>query len=49
MFGKYEPPKHKRFDRLPDDVKAAVESSGLATDGKRYGFRRLLSYCVDGS
>lgn len=33
MLGKYEPPKHKRFDRLPDDVKAAVESSGLATDG----------------
>lgn len=33
MLGKYEPPKHKRFDRLPDDVKAAVESRGLATDG----------------
>ena len=33
MLGKYEPPKHKRFDRLPDDVKAAVESRGLVTDG----------------
>lgn len=33
MLGKYEPPKHKRFDRLPGDVKAAVESRGLVTDG----------------